>query len=171
MKKLLLVALAALGTLSLTGCDFIEGLLKGEKQYNYDDFRALLADKHFSYTVTKCHAVTDNDGTKSIKDYVLTDGVWTEEDGTGSNTLDIIPDVKSCQLAAALLDKEVDSVFKFYGSNKDFRITASYKSSSDQVELEYKYNADGLATYRYSKNTDLNSVKSVVKTVEYSYSE
>lgn len=166
-----MVALVAFGTMALTGCEMIEGLLKGEKQYNYDDFRALLADKNFSYDVTKCHAVTKKGDNTSTKDYVLVEGVWKEEDGTGSDTLDIIPDVKSCQLAAAMLDKNVDSVFKFYASNKDFRITAEYKNSSEQVEIEYKYNKDGLATYRYSKNTDLNSVSSVVKTVEYSYSE
>ena len=171
MKKLLLVALAAFGTFALTGCEFIDGLLKGEKQYNYDDFRALLADKNFSYDYTKCHAVQDVDGTKSIIDYVLVEGVWKKEEGSGTTTLDIIPDVKSCELAAGILDKSVDSVFKFYASNKDFRITASYKSSSEQVELEYKYNEVGLATYRYSKNTDLNSVKAVKKTIEYSYSE
>ena len=171
MKKVLMVALVAFGTMALSGCEMIEGLLKGEKQYNYDDFRALLADKNFSYDVTKCHAVTKKGDNTSTKDYVLIEGVWKEEDGTGSETLDIIPDVKSCQLAAAMLDKNVDSLFKFYASNKDFRITASYKNSSEQTEIEYKYDKNGLATYRYSKNTDLSSVSSTVKTVEYSYSE
>ena len=171
MKKLLLVVLAAFGTFALTGCEFIDGLLKGEKQYNYDDFRALLADKNFSYDYTKCHAVQDVDGTKSIIDYVLVEGVWKKEEGSGTTTLDIIPDVKSCELAAAFLEKKVDSVFKFYASNKDFRITAEYKNSNEQTEIEYKYNKDGLATYRYSKNTNLSSVTSTVKTVEYSYSE
>ena len=171
MKKVLMVALVCFGTLALSGCEIIEGLLKGEKQYNYDDFRALLADKNFSYDYTKCHAVQDVDGTKSIIDYVLVEGVWKKEEGSGTTTLDIIPDVKSCSAAAGFLNKNVDTVFKFYASNKDFRITATYKDSSEQVELEYKYNEFGLATYRYSKNTDLNSVKAVTKTIEYSYSE
>ena len=171
MKKVLMVALVAFGTMALTGCEMIEGLLKGEKQYNYDDFRALLADKNFSYDVTKCHAVTKNGEDTSTKDYVLIEGVWTEDGGTRTETLDIIPDVKSCELAAAFLEKKVDSVFKFYASNKDFRITAEYKNSNEQTEIEYKYNKDGLATYRYSKNTNLSSVTSTVKTVEYSYSE
>ena len=171
MKKVLMVALVAFGTMALTGCEMIEGLLKGEKQYNYDDYRALLADKNFSYDYTKCHAVQDVDGTKTMIDYVLVEGVWKQEEGYGTTTLDIIPDVKSCELAAAFLNKNVDTVFKFYASNKDYRITASYKDSSEQVEIEYKYNADGLATYRYSKNTNLSSVTSTVKTVEYSYTE
>lgn len=171
MKKVLMVALVAFGTMALSGCEMIEGLLKGEKQYNYDDFRALLADKNFSYDVTKCHAVTKNGEDTSTKDYVLIEGVWTEDGGTRTETLDIIPDVKSCELAAAFLEKKVDSVFKFYASNKDFRITAEYKNSNEQTEIEYKYNKDGLATYRYSKNTNLSSVTSTVKTVEYSYSE
>lgn len=170
MKKLLLIALVGFGTLSLTGCEIIEGLLKGEKQYNYDDYRVLLADKNFSYDYTKCIAIQDIDGEKTTINYVLDGEEWRKEESSSTTVLDIIPDVKSCSLAAGLLDKHVDTVFKFYASNKDFRITASYKSSNEQIELEYKYGLDGLATYRYSKNTDLKSVKAVTKTIEYSYS-
>ena len=55
MKKVFVLALAALSTFALTGCEMIEGLLQNgqdllndKKDYSYDDYVVLLADKNFS---------------------------------------------------------------------------------------------------------------------------
>ena len=68
MKKILLVGLAALGMMSLTGCEMIQGLINGEKKYNEADFKVLIADKHFAFSVTKCHGVRDVNGEKTERE-------------------------------------------------------------------------------------------------------
>lgn len=69
------------------------------------------------------------------------------------------------------MDKNVDELFKFYAKGDAYRITAEYKTDEEQIKLEYKYGADGLVTYRYNKNTDLKSVKTTEKKINYTYSE
>ena len=124
MKKILLFGLTALSTFALMGCDMIAGLF--EKSYNYNDFKALLADRKLSWKVTK---------------------------------------------GSAEIDKDVNDLFKFYAKGDAYRITAEYKTDDEQIKLEYKYGADGLVTYRYNKTTDLKSVKTTEKKINYTYSE
>jgi len=69
------------------------------------------------------------------------------------------------------VDKNVDELFKFYAKGDAYRITAEYKTDKEQIKLEYKYGADGLVTYRYNKNTDLSSVTTTEKKINYTYSE
>ena len=69
------------------------------------------------------------------------------------------------------MDKNVDELFKFYAKGDAYRITAEYKTDKEQIKLEYKYGADGLVTYRYNKNTDLSSVTTTEKKINYTYSE
>ena len=174
MKKILLLGLTALSTFALMGCDMITGLF--EKSYNYNDFRALLADRKLSWKVTKATAEIDRDGEKSTINYTYKDGAWTykeeilgiEYDST--ETLDVINDVQQCEVAS-VLGKKVDDLFKFYATNNSYHITAEYKTDDEQIKLEYKYREDGLVTYRYRKNTDLSSVKSTERKINYSYSD
>ena len=174
MKKILLLGLTALSTFALMGCDMITGLF--EKSYNYNDFRALLADRKLVTEAKKGTAEIDQDGTKSTRNYTLKDNEWkytTTVVGVEveySDVLDVVSDTKTCELAAALLNKKVDDLFKFYAKGDAYRITAEYKTDSEQIKLEYKYRNDGLVTYRYNKNTDLQSVKATVKTITYTYS-
>ena len=174
MKKLLVLCATAMGVLALTGCEYINqlgDLLGGESKYNYDDYRIMLADRSFSTNNTKCHLELDVDGTKSEDEYNYDAESKTWKDGNSSNRpTDIISEVKSCALAAALLEKEIDELFKFYASTSSYRITAKYKDSSSNIELEYKYGADGWVTYRKTKSTDLDSIQSVVKVAKYTYS-
>ena len=174
MKKILLIGLTAMSTFALMGCDMITGLF--EKSYNYNDFRALLADRKLVTEAKKATAEIDQDGTRFTRNYTLKDGEWKYTssvvgvDVELSDTLDVISDAKSCELAAALLDKKVDDLFKFYAKGDAYRITAEYKTDSEQIKMEYKYRNDGLATYRYRKNTDLKSVETTERTVTYTYS-
>ena len=176
MKKILLFGLTALSTFALMGCDMITGLF--EKSYNYNDFKALLADRKISWKVTKGSAEIDKDGEKSIRNYTYKDGEWkyTESvlgvtDVELTETLDVVSDAKACEVAAALVDKDVNDLFKFYAKGDAYRITAEYKTDDEQIKLEYKYGADGLVTYRYNKTTDLKSVKTTEKKINYTYSE
>ena len=69
------------------------------------------------------------------------------------------------------MDKDVNDLLKFYAKGDAYRITAEYKTDDQQIKLEYEYGADGLVTYRYNKTTDLNSVKTTEKKINYTYSE
>ncbi len=175
MKKILVFGLTALSTFALMGCDMITGLF--EKSYNYNDFKALLADRKLSFKATKATAEIDKDGDKSTINYTYKDGEWKYKSTILSaeveltETLDVVSDAKTCELAAALVDKNVDELFKFYAKGDAYRITAEYKTDEEQIKLEYKYGADGLVTYRYNKNTDLKSVKTTEKKINYTYSE
>ena len=174
MKKILLFGLTAMSTFALMGCDMITGLF--EKSYNYNDFRALLADRKLVTEAKKGTAEIDQDGTKSTRNYTLKDGEWkytTTIVGVEveySDVLDVVSDTQTCELAAALLNKKVDDLFKFYAKGDAYRITAEYKTDNEQIKLEYKYRNDGLVTYRYNKNTDLQSVKTTEKKITYTYS-
>lgn len=175
MKKILVFGLTALSTFALMGCDMITGLF--EKSYNYNDFKALLADRKLSFKATKATAEIDKDGDKSTINYTYKDGEWKYKSTILSaeveltETLDVVTDAKACELSAALVDKNVDDLFKFYAKGDAYRITAEYKTDEEQIKLEYKYGADGLVTYRYNKNTDLKSVKTTEKKINYTYSE
>lgn len=175
MKKILIFGLTALSTFALMGCDMITGLF--EKSYNYNDFKALLADRKLSFKVTKATAEIDKDGDKSTINYTYKDGEWKYKSTILSaeveltETLDVVSDAKTCELAAALVDKNVDELFKFYAKGDAYRITAEYKTDEEQIKLEYKYGADGLVTYRYNKTTDLKSVTTTEKKINYTYSE
>lgn len=175
MKKILIFGLTALSTFALMGCDMITGLF--EKTYNYNDFKALLADRKLSFKVTKATAEIDKDGDKSTINYTYKDGEWKYKSTILSaeveltETLDVVSDARGCELAAALRDKDVNDLFKFYAKGDAYRITAEYKTDEEQIKLEYKYGADGLVTYRYNKNTDLKSVKTTEKKINYTYSE
>lgn len=175
MKKILIFGLTALSTFALMGCDMITGLF--EKSYNYNDFKALLADRKLSFKATKATAEIDKDGDKSTINYTYKDGEWKYKSTILSaeveltETLDVVSDAKTCELAAALVDKNVDELFKFYAKGDAYRITAEYKTDEEQIKLEYKYGADGLVTYRYNKTTDLKSVTTTEKKINYTYSE
>ena len=175
MKKILVFGLTALSTFALMGCDMITGLF--EKSYNYNDFKALLADRKLSFKAAKATAEIDKDGDKSTINYTYKDGEWKYKSTILSaeveltETLDVVSDAKTCERAAALVDKNVDDLFKFYAKGDAYRITAEYKTDEEQIKLEYKYGADGLVTYRYNKNTDLKSVKTTEKKINYTYSE
>ena len=175
MKKILIFGLTALSTFALMGCDMITGLF--EKSYNYNDFKALLADRKLSFKATKATAEIDKDGDKSTINYTYKDGEWKYTSTILSaeveltEILDVVSDAKTCELSAALVDKDVNDLFKFYAKGDAYRITAEYKTDDEQIKLEYKYGADGLVTYRYNKNTDLESVKTTEKKINYTYSE
>ena len=191
MKKVFLLGMVMLGTVALTGCEMIEGLLKGgedlineKKDYKYDDFVVEIADDDFSFTYTKCKAVIEENGEKSEVEYTYNkeDNIWyyeyEKESSSGETTyvtnydrLDVVNFTKSCKLAAGLLDKDVDNVFKFSKSKTGYVITGNYKDKKQQVEAEYIFGTDGLMTSRNEKNTDLNSVKAETKKVTYSYSD
>ena len=190
MKKAFLLGITLLATFSLTGCEMLEGILQGgqdlidqKKEYKYDDFVVEIADDDFSFNYTKCKASIDKDGEKSEIEYTYDaeSKQWygeetKEKDGETTTTkyyetLDVVNFTKSCPLTAAFLDKQVDSVFKFYTTKNGYIITASYKDSNQQAEAEYNFNKEGLMTSLSEKNTDLKSVEAKTRKISYSYSK
>ena len=181
MKKAFLLGITLLATFSLTGCEMIENLLQGgqdlineKKDYKYDDFAVLVADKNFSFSYTKCTANRNVDGEEStiIYTYNSEDKLWhyeTESGADKSEDLGIVEFLQSVKMSASLLNKSVDSIYKFSASKNGYEITATYKNESNQIDGEYTFNTDGLITLSNEKNTDLNTVKARTKKIEYKY--
>jgi len=183
MKKAFLLGATLLATFSLTGCEMIENLLKGgqdlineKKDYKYDDFAVLIADKNFSFNYTKCTADIESDDKKSTVEYTYNaeDKLWHYESESGDDKsvdLGIVAFVKSCNLSASLLDKSVDSIYKFSASKNGYAITALYKTKEIQVDGEYTFNTEGLITLNSEKMTNLQSVEASTKKSTYKYSK
>lgn len=183
MKKVLTIAVMALGTLALTGCDIIQSLLNGEKQYNEADFKVLIADQNFSFSYTTCKGVRNVNDKESERTYTYnsSDKAWhytyieniagTDIEMDGSITLDIKTDLLECDAASKILKKSVDSIFKFYTTKEGYKMTGDYQTEDQKTELEYLYNKEGLATYRYSKTTFLDTVNATVKKETFTYFE
>ena len=161
----------------------INSLISGEKEYNYDDFKVLIADRKLSFSAKKCSDTIDKDGVKETKEYTYDSdsNTWVyeyEKEVLGekikmsdTRTLDVTSYVKTCDTTAAILNKKVSEVFNFYASNNAYRITGTYKDSNQQAEVEYKFGKDGLMTSSEEKNTDLKEVKSTVEKETFSYSD
>ena len=102
MKKAFLLGVTLLATFSLTGCEMIENLLQGgqdllneKKDYKYDDFAVLVADKNFTFSYTKCTAEKDLAGEKTTIEYTYNseDKLWhyqTESGNDKSEDLSIV---------------------------------------------------------------------------------
>lgn len=179
MKKIILLGLAALSTFTITGCDAIKDFLNMEKEYKCTDFKALLADRKLSFTDNKAVATSEKGEEKTTLTYTYNADKKEWEypytllsiEMTGYTDLDVISHIKSCELAAALIEKKVDDVFKFYANKDSYRITGEYKTDSQQNKIEYKYRSDGLITSKYEKVTDLDKIESVETKVSYVYSK
>ena len=78
MKKVLMVALMAFGTMALTGCEMIQSLLKGEKQYNNADFKVLIADAAKKDNLEQ-KEVIPHDHFADLKEQVAEEGGEEEE--------------------------------------------------------------------------------------------
>ena len=181
MKKVFLLGVTLLATFSLTGCEMIENLLKGgqdlineKKEYKYDDFAVLIADKNFEFSYTKCNSKVEIDGEEKETinyTYNADDKLWhytfSEEDRTVD--LSIVTFVKKCKTSAALLNKDADSIYKFFASKNGYEITALYKTKELQVDGEYTFNKEGLVTLNNEKKTDLNTVEANSKKSTYQY--
>ena len=140
-----------------------------------------LADRKPSANKTKCSAELDTDGDKSTREYTYDseNKTWSgtyQENGyevTEYVVLDLVTEVKGFELAATLLNKKVDNIFKFYATSKAYRITYSYEKKDDAVpfrtEGEYKYGEDGLQTYSREKIINLDAITSTETTINYSY--
>lgn len=189
MKKVLLLGLCTFATFALTGCEMIEGLLKGgedllneKKDYKYDDFAVLIADKDFSFSYTTCTAAIEEGDDKSSIEFkydkedkewhyssmIVNDKEITKE---GTKKLDLVSYVKNFKTIAELLGKKVDNVYKFSASKNGYFVTASYKDDEKQVDGEYNFNTEGLVTSENEKMTNLDTVKAVTRKVTYSYFE
>ena len=185
MKKVLLVALAAFGTLALSGCDMINSLISGEKQYKYNDFKAEIADRKLSFDATKCKSTLEVDGKKTEREYtyqtyeILGVQTWVykyydedlKTDLTGSKDLDLVNYFESIEMGAAFVKKDVDEIYKFYAKSDSYRIVCSYSDDEIKYEAEYKFGKDGLMTYSYEKNTDLKKVTSKEEKETFTYSK
>lgn len=181
MKKAFLLGVTLLATFSLTGCEMIENLLKGgqdlineKKDYKYDDFAVLIADKNFTFNYTKCTADIESDDKKSTIEYTYDkeDKLWHYDDGAGNiktSDLGIVTFVKNCNASAALLNKSVDSIYKFSASKNGYEITALYKTKEMQVDGEYTFNTEGLITLNSEKMTNLQTVEATTKKATYNY--
>ena len=181
MKKAFLLGTTLLAVFSLTGCDLLNNLLQGgqdlideKKDYKYDDFAVLVADKNFSFSYTKCTAEKEYADEKSTIEYTYNaeDKLWHYETESGSDKsedLGIVEFLQGVKMSAKLLNKSVDSIYKFSSSKNGYEITATYKDDDQQIDGQYTFNVEGLITLNSEKKTDLNTVKAVTKKITYKY--
>ena len=67
------------------------------------------------------------------------------------------------------MNKDADSIYKFFASKNGYEITALYKTKELQVDGEYTFNKEGLVTLNNEKKTDLNTVEANSKKSTYQY--
>lgn len=180
MKKLLFVGLAALGTFTLTGCQFLDNIIDTEQSYSNADYKVMLAERDLKFDYTKATATFDVDGEKSTREYTYDkdDATWkypdtievlgVEIESDSSEGLDIVSDIKSFEVLGALFS---NVKVTYYAKKTSYRITATYRDDSSDIEAEYKYGSNGLRTSSYTKKTNLTTVKATKTTVTYSYSK
>lgn len=188
MKKLMILSLVALGTISLSACS----LLDFEKSYSFSDYKSLVAerglseDSHGGYT--KATQKLTVDGTTVTTEFVWSDSVskWVEEDDENSamNNQNIVIDLKTLDITAVLMGGEVDEVFKLYAKKASYRIVGggtveettveldgvSYNVDGHKYEVELKYDEYGMTTYyKYvNTNTTKKTISSMIEEISYS---
>ena len=70
-----------------------------------------------------------------------------------------------------LNNKKPDQIFTFYATSKAYRNAGELENEGEKINVEIKYREDGLVTNRYAKTTNLKTIVTIVKTVEYTYSK
>lgn len=176
MKKVLLLGLALLGTVVLIGCDSSSG----EKEYNYNDFKSLLAERKLSFTAEKATAKIKIDNKdEETREYTLDkeNSMWRysyyDEDlqitVNKDCQLDVISQVQTCERGADALHVKVGELYKFYATSNSYRIVGKGGGNVYKTEVEYKYQEDGLKISEYIKTTDLKENKSTEETYKFTY--
>lgn len=175
MKKLALVCFTLFGVLSLSACS-------GERSYNYEKYKAMLAKKEFAPKETKVHIEIEEDGVKSTSDltYDFDYERWTgtvienfdgeDVEMTTYEALNIVPYVSTLSYTAEYFNSEVNKAYKFYASKDEYRIVMNITNQKGSNEGEVKFNKDGLLTYSYGivKNKDGETVHEETKVYTYS---
>ena len=179
MKKIVLVAMAALGTFTLTGCDFIQNLTDPEKTYSLSDYRALLAERDFKghdYTTAKVEGTTkavDKDAEE--KETVVY--TWNQE----TNYWDPDEEHPTQDFELSLLSKKtvVEQVklietagdYTFYARKSSYRIEYSVTEAGQSMKFEWKYDSKGLIFEVNAEIKDNNELSSGYAHIKVTYSK
>ena len=154
MKKTLPILLMGLGLVCLTSCNFVKDIVNPEKQYNFENFKTLVADRSPSFDATKATGSATSNGQTSTVEYTYNATTHDWEYSTGAITLGDKLFIKD-YLTSLNTIQNVDKTYKFYARDDSYRIFASSTYDGGKMELTMIFAGNGLMTERYG--SDINT--------------
>lgn len=165
MKKIVLVAMAALGTFTLTGCDFIQNFTDPEKSYSLSDYKALLAERDFKghdYTTAKVEGTTKalNKDAEEKETIVYTwsqeTNYWIPDEEHPTQDFELFLLSKKTILEEIKTIETASDVYTFYARKSSYRILLSETQDGQTTKFEWKYDSKGLI---YEVNAEIKDSK------------
>ena len=158
MKKLLVLALASFGVLSLSGCELLNKAkesLTGEKEMKYQEFVDYWRDNGEKYTYTSALETDKSVSPKVQKSYSkdAEKHSWINTSHIDVDGTDFVVNLEKYfdayyyvekTLKTSFAGKDMDETFKFAENTKDNTFKISYKGSDSDQALEVVFDKDGL---------------------------
>ena len=178
MKKIVLFATALMSVTMLSGCKFIKDAIDPEKQYSFNEYKSLLAERDFkahSYTKATLTAEATIDGSKeeSEEPMVFT---WNEELGKWQDPTDEGKVFEFQVMSSGEIRKDVASItdtkgYTFFARKDSYRIVNAGSDTDEEYEWQWSFDKDGLLTETHIKLKDLVKMTKKEGSVKVSYSK
>lgn len=176
MKKIALLTGAMAGLFVLSGCQLFERIFDPEKEYSYNDYKALLAERDFKKPgYTKCVSYGESKSESEEKSETVeftwdsTLNKWTNEKGTMFE-LTFMSNGTVREDVLNLTDETAKDC-TFYAKKKSYRITNKSESDEGNVEWEWQYDEYGYIIQTYLKLVNLTELTTTEITVKATYSK
>ena len=167
MKKLLVLALASFGVLSLSGCDLLNKAkesITGEKEMKYQEFVDYWRDNGEKYSYTSALESDRSVSPKVQKSYSkdAEKHSWINVSHIDVDGTDLVINLEKYfdayyyvekTLKPSFAGKDMDETFRFAEVTKDNTYKISYKSSSSDEALEVVFDKDGLMSTMKGKGS------------------
>lgn len=167
MKKLLVLALASFGVLSLSGCDLINKAkesITGEKEMKYQEFVDYWRDNGEKYSYTSALESDRSVSPKVQKSYSkdAEKHSWINVSHIDVDGTDLVIDLEKYfdayyyvekTLKTSFAGKDLDETFRFAENTKDNTYKVSYKSNNSDEALEVVFDKDGLMSTMKGKGS------------------
>lgn len=171
MKKVLAIGFAALSIFALSACSVETG-------YEYEEYKALLAEKTFEWDYTKVSVETVEEGKKSTQEYTYDSltKAWTSNHTEGETifsdykVLDIVGYVNTLETSAKILNVDIDDVTDFFAGSNQYRIEHELEESGTKETSTFIFGSNGLL--KSVKGTSIDSAGKKTESKEtYKYSK
>lgn len=167
MKKLLVLALASFGVLSLSGCDLINKAkesITGEKEMKYQEFVDYWRDNGEKYSYTSALESDRSVSPKVQKSYSkdAEKHSWINVSHIDVDGTDLVINLEKYfdayyyvekTLKTSFAGKDLDETFRFAENTKDNTYKVSYKSNNSDEALEVVFDKDGLMSTMKGKGS------------------
>ena len=167
MKKLLVLALASFGVLSLSGCDLLNKAkesITGEKEMKYQEFVDYWRDNGEKYSYTSALESDRSVSPKVQKSYSkdTEKHSWINVSHIDVDGTDLVINLEKYfdayyyvekTLKTSFAGKDLDETFRFAENTKDNTYKVSYKSNNSDEALEVVFDKDGLMSTMKGKGS------------------